>query len=1782
MSPRSLSAVRALAVLALLTLGLPSVAHAQATCTGLCSQQVACTTGSTTISGTVYAPNGTDPLPNVLVYIPNAPVLPFPNNVECNPNGEPASGLPLVSTTTAVNGTFTLTNVPVGSNIPLVIQAGKWRRQFVIPTVSSCVNTPASNASGTGTDNTSVPVGHNIHLPQNQGEGDIPKIAIATGAVDAVECVLSKMGVATSEFTNPGGSGRINFYLGLDGAGAQIAGGGTPNEVQLENNLSNLEQYDLVMLPCQGLAYSPTASYLANVAQYANVGGRIYATHYSYDFLTYPSTTDPAGPDDPATSPFQGVANWDVAQTTSIPTDTATINTSFPDGSLLANWLQVVGASTTLGQIPVNTIRQDQDGIVAPTQSYLSISNPPESIQFTFSTPVGAPPATQCGRVLYNEYHVENGSFGGSTFPAECTSGAITAQERFLEYSLFDLGTFSTPPAVPTVSVSVTGNPTTLTQGDTADTALVTITNTGSTATNTTLSLALTLPSGLTATALTPVSPTSGWTCNVNTLTCTRGTGLDAGAPDNVDNVSLTYSVSNTATSPQTLSATVSNGNLASPATGTAQFAVLLVPTINWPTPAPITYGTPLSSTQLDALASYNNVTVQGTYAYTPPAGTYLTPASGPQTLSVTFTPDASGTYASATQIVGLQVNPATPSILIFAPGSITYGTPSIGLSASLSYPGPAAPTGAVTFLIDSTISVPATCTSSGSCTATYNSTALSAGPHNLSASIAADTNYAAATSSTVQLYVSQATPSLTPPVASAITYGTGSVLFHNSISYSGSVAPTGNLFISIDGGPLVPGTCQPAVAGTLNCITQFFSPAYTLLAAGSHSVVASIVAQDNYTAASSAPGTLTVNPAPVNVSIIGNPSKPYDGTTAATLTSANYQFNGLFLADAITVTQPNGNYAAATAGPETVTASLTASNFAATTGSLNNYILPTFASGPGTINQAPTVTTVTCSPGSVTYNGQPQTPCTAAVTGPGGLSQPVTPVSYTSNVNAGVNTASASATFTGDTNHTGSTGSATFTILQAPLTVTAGYYYGQYDGGTHSLFGCITSTNVDGISCTNSISSVGPDVGSGVVTPVVQGLTGNYSVTSNTGSWNITVRPVVLTAGNLNGTYTGSTQTPSPCTSSYGGVTCANSPASVGPGAGSGSVTPVSSLVTGNAADYSFYPTNGTWTIAPAATVTTITCPTSVVYNGSAQAPCSATVTGPGPFSQSVPVVYSANTNFGPASVGATFAGDTNHTGSTNSTTFQITPLSVTVTAGSYSGVYDGNAHPLSACTSTYAGVTCANSPASVGPGAGSGVTNPVPSYPAGNAADYAVTKLTGTYNIIKATPVITWATPAPIVYGTLLSSTQLDAVASVPGSTYNYTPAAGSEPAVGTDTLSVTFTPSDAVDYTTAMGSTTLTVTPSGLRYVAVTPCRIADTRNANGPFGGPIVPANGMRTLLIPNSSCGIPATAQAYALNVTVVPPSATDLYYLQVAPTGTPQPPTSLINSNDGRIRSVSTIIGAGASGGVDFYATQATQVVVDIDGYYTSAPTALEYYAVAPCRAVDTRTVVAGGPVPLTPMATENFVLAGKCNIPSTAQAYSVNVTGVPLQTKINQLTVWATGTAQPATPLLTSPTGIPVANGTIVKAGTNGSVSILSTDPASVVIDVNGYYAPPATGGLSLYPVTPCRALDTRKSGGGGPFTGTKVISIPSLGCSVPTTAKAFVLNATVQPVTVLDYLTLYPNQPTVPNVSILDAVDGFITPNLAVVSTTNGSIDAYAPNTTQLVLDVTGYFAP
>src|ERR1051326_468679 len=124
--------------------------------------------------------------------------------------------------------------------------------------------------------------------------------------------------------------------------------------------------------------------------------------------------------------------------------------------------------------------------------------------------------------------------------------------------------------------------------------------------------------------------------------------------------------------------------------------------------------------------------------------------------------------------------------------------------------------------------------------------------------------------------------------------------------------------------------------------------------------------------------------------------------------------------------------------------------------------------------------------------------------------------------------------------------------------------------------------------------------------------------------------------------------------------------------------------------------------------------------------------------------------------------------------------------------------------------------------------------------------------------------------------------------------------------------------------------------LVFVGMTPCRVADTRYASGftgDFGPPNLAARVSRTFPIRSSpNCAIPPIAQAYSFNVTVVPLGL--LGFLTVYPTGSGLPNASTLNSLEGFIVANAAIVPAGINGSVDLYANDATDVIIDINGYY--------------------------------------------------------------------------------------------------------------------------------------------------------------------------------------------------------------------------------------------------------
>ena len=106
---------------------------------------------------------------------------------------------------------------------------------------------------------------------------------------------------------------------------------------------------------------------------------------------------------------------------------------------------------------------------------------------------------------------------------------------------------------------------------------------------------------------------------------------------------------------------------------------------------------------------------------------------------------------------------------------------------------------------------------------------------------------------------------------------------------------------------------------------------------------------------------------------------------------------------------------------------------------------------------------------------------------------------------------------------------------------------------------------------------------------------------------------------------------------------------------------------------------------------------------------------------------------------------------------------------------------------------------------------------------------------------------------------------------------------------------------------------------------------------------------RSFAIPNTGCGIPFSAQAYSLNMTVVPGGA--LSYLTTWPTGQAQPFVSTLNALTGTVTANAAIVPAGSNGAVSVFVTNPTDVIIDINGYF--APTGQSgRVVVLPCQSL--------------------------------------------------------------------------------------------------------------------------------------------------------------------------------------------------------------------------------------
>jgi hypothetical protein len=404
-----------------------------------------CTQTTGEVTGTVFIPSGVLPLYGASVYVPSGPVEALPSGPTCSrcTEFEALLSTAVARTKTDVLGRFRLSGVPQGTDVPLVIRHGKWRRRLVIPQVTACTETQLDPAL--------------TRLPRNKAEGELPQIAVTTGNADAMECWLRKIGIDDSEFTPESGNGRVNLFAGHGGATSYKAplNGGAAFTVAMDNpgtttgwwsKSDAFSRYDLVLLGCEGGAYFSEKSSTARQAlfNYVNSGGRVLIPHWQYSWIQS------------APSPLSTVATfWPLGMEQSFPTLTVQVDTSTDTGSGLADWMYALDRFTTRGtlQIPEarNTVRSINPAL---TQSYIHYRDTARALTlsqyFMFNMPVGAATGQECGRIASTDLHVTpnlgsnpdpNFDYSNPTspFPTGCVSKTFTPSERALTFMLIEL-----------------------------------------------------------------------------------------------------------------------------------------------------------------------------------------------------------------------------------------------------------------------------------------------------------------------------------------------------------------------------------------------------------------------------------------------------------------------------------------------------------------------------------------------------------------------------------------------------------------------------------------------------------------------------------------------------------------------------------------------------------------------------------------------------------------------------------------------------------------------------------------------------------------------------------------------------------------------------------------------------------------------------------------------------------------------------------------------------------------------------------------------------------------------------------------------------------------------------------------------------------------------------------------------------------------------------------------------------------------------------------------------
>ncbi len=727
---------------------------------------------------------------------------------------------------------------------------------------------------------------------------------------------------------------------------------------------------------------------------------------------------------------------------------------------------------------------------------------------------------------------------------------------------------------------------------------------------NTSFTVNPTSDSGLTVS----LAAETGSVCTVTAQSGGYSVHMDSGTGNCVltasqagnDNYSAATSVSRTVAA-QKADQTITFGALTNKTFGDADFTVSATASSNLAVSFAATGNCSVSS---------NNVHITG-------AGSCTITASQPGNSNYNAATDLPQSFTIDKATQSITVTTASPAYAIYNTSFTVAATASSGLPVSYASSGVCSNSGA-TFTMSSGI---------GTCTVKYDQ--------------AGNDNYKPATEVTASVTAQKADQTITFGALSGKTYG--------DADFNVSATASSSLAVSFG----ATGACS--VSGSTVHLTG----------AGNCTVTASQAGNDNYNAAKDVQQSFTIDKAATTTAVTcGVGPFAYNGSAQ---TPCSATVTGPGLSQAVEVTYSNN----INAGTATASATYAESaNYKASSDS------KTF-----TIDKAGSTTTVTCPAGPFTYNGAAQTPCSASATGAGGLNQTLT-VTYSNNTNAG--TANASAAFDGDANHKPSSDSKEFTIEQAPsvtvVTCDAGPF--MFNGTAQTpCSGAVTGAG--GLSQPVAVTYEN-NLNAGTATANAV-YAGDSNHKSSSDSKQFTIEQAASTtlvscdAGPF--TYSGAAYTP--CTATVTGVGGLSEPLTVNysDNVNAGSATANASFA--GDLNHKSSSDSKTFAIDKAGSTTVVTCGTGpFTYNGAAQTPCTATVTGVGGLNQELAVTYENNVNAGTATANASFPGDTNHNGSHNAEHFTIGKASSTVTVNCPTApvIYTGAA--IEACTAEATGV--------------------------------------------------------------------------------------------------------------------------------------------------------------------------------------------------------------------------------------------------------------------------------------------------------------------------------------------------------------------------------------------------------------------------------------------------------------------------------------------------------------